>query len=153
MPLGRRRMPEDGHLSWTTVYRPGKVVAEGYRSGRRILREVVETTGPAARLEASTETIGQLAIVTIKVLDAKGRVVPNACPLISLELEGDGRILGAGNGDPAYRGKETSADGKTMSIPAFNGLLQLLVQKNGASVWLRLSSDELKKFVPGFVAL
>ena len=153
MALGRRRMTEDGHLSWTTVYRPGKVVAEGYRSGRRILREVVETTGPAARLEASTETIGQLAIVTIKVLDAKGRVVPNACPLISLELEGDGKILGAGNGDPAYLGKETSADGKTMSIPAFNGLLQLLVQKNGASVWLRLSSDELKKFVPGFVAL
>ncbi len=151
--LGRKKMPADGHLSWKATYKPGKVVADGYKNGRRILREVVETTGAPAKLEASAQYEGNLAVVTVKVLDAKGRTVPDGCPLIGLSLEGEGRILGAGNGDPAYPGPETSADGKTITIPAFNGLLQVLVEKNGADVRLRLSSDELQEFVPGLVTL
>ena len=134
-------MPADGHLSWKATYKPGKVVAEGFKGGKRILREVVETTGPAARLEASAQTIGTLAVVTVKVLDAKGRVVPDACLPVKLSLEGEGRILGAGNGDPAYLGPETSADGHNMEMPAFNGLLQVLVQKNGTNVRLRCSGE------------
>ena len=47
--------------------------------------------------------------------------------MVSLKLEGNGRILGTGNGDPSYRGPEQSADGKTLQIPAFNGYLQVLV--------------------------
>ena len=139
--LGKKKMPADGHLSWKATYKPGKVVAEGFKGGKRILREVVETTGPAARLEASAQTIGTLAVVTVKVLDAKGRVVPDACLPVKLSLEGEGRILGAGNGDPAYLGPETSADGHNMEMPAFNGLLQVLVQKNGTNVRLRCSGE------------
>ena len=148
--LGRQRMPQDGHLSWTAVYKPGRVVAEGWRGGKRVLREVVETTGPAARLQASAEWAGLpsgsasgpvinlppspeglLAIVTVQVLDAKGRFVPDGCPPVDLYLEGAGEIIGAGNGDPSYRGPEQPADGRTLQIPAFNGLLQVLVRCTG----------------------
>ena len=125
--MGRKAMPRDGHLSWKATYRPGKVVAEGYVKGKRVLREVLETTGPAAQLEATVERVGRLSVWTIRVADAKGRTVPDACPMVSLKLEGNGRILGAGNGDPSYRGPEQSADGKTLQIPAFNGYLQVLV--------------------------
>jgi beta-galactosidase len=58
--------------------------------------------------------------------------VPDACPDIMLRLEGEGRILGAGNGDPAYKGPEQPADGRTLRIPAFNGYLQVLVEETGA---------------------
>ena len=139
--LGRKKMPADGHLSWQAVYKPGKVVAEGYKNGKRILREVVETTGAPAQLAVSADSMGTLAVVTVKVLDPKGRLVPDACPVIGLSLEGDGRILGAGNGDPAYLGPETSADGRTLEMPAFNGLLQVLVQKNGADLRLRFTGE------------
>ena len=125
--LERKVMPRDGHLSWKATYRPGKVVADGYVKGKRVLREVLETTGPAAQLDASVERVGRLAVWTIRVADAKGRSVPDACPEISLQVQGNGRILGAGNGDPSYRGPEQSADGKTLHIPAFNAFLQVLV--------------------------
>ena len=130
--LGRKPMPRDCHLSWEAVYRPGKVVAEGYVKGRRVLREVVETTGPAAQLIPDCQRVGKLAVYTLRVADAKGRTVPDACPDIALRLEGEGRILGAGNGDPAYKGPEQPADGRTLRIPAFNGYLQVLVEETGA---------------------
>ncbi len=159
--LGRKAMPQDGHLSWQAVYKPGKVVAEGYRNGRRVLRQVVETTGPAAGLQAAVEwadatprpqepavnTIpapdGRLAIVTVQVLDKKGRFVPDGCPLIDLYLEGEGEIVGAGNGDPSYRGDEQPADGRTLQIPAFNGLLQVLVRRDDGSATLHVRSQGL----------
>ena len=127
-PLGRKAVPRDGHLRWTAPYQPGKVVAEGYRNGRRILREVVESTGPATQLIPTVERIGKLSVYTIRVADEKGRTVPDACPLVQLSLQGSGRILGAGNGDPSYRGAEQAPDGHHLSLPAFNGLLQVLVE-------------------------
>ncbi len=74
---------------------------------------------------------GRLAVVTLQVLDAKGRTVPDGCPVIDLYLEGEGEMVGAGNGDPSYRGAEQPSDGRTLQIPAFNGLLQVLVRCKG----------------------
>ena len=132
--LERKAMPRDGHLSWEAVYRPGKVVAEGYKGGRRILRQVVETTGPAVRLEKSVENIGRLSVVLYSLVDAKGRLVPDACNAVRLELGGEGRILGAGNGDPAYRGPEQPSDGRHLVMPAFNGQLQVLLEDADAAL-------------------
>ena len=134
--LGRQTMPKNGHLKWKVNYQPGKVVAIGYKNGKHTLTQTIETTKPAYKtvLKADRQTItadGQdLAVVTIEVQDKKGRVVPDACPMLNLRLEGDARILGVGNGDPMYAGidhpKELNC--KTFSVPAFNGLAQVLVQ-------------------------
>ena len=93
-------MPKNGHLKWKATYQPGKVVAIGYKNGKRTLTQTIETTKPAYKtvLKADRQTItadGQdLAVVTIEVQDQKGRVVPDACPMLNLRLEGDARILG-----------------------------------------------------------
>ena len=73
-----------------------------------------------------------VAIVTVEIQDAKGRIVPDACPKLTFRLEGDGRILGVGNGDPSYLGPDhpNDKDCKTFEIPAFNGLAQVLIQSN-----------------------
>ena len=134
--LGRQSMPKNGHLKWKATYQPGKVVATGYKNGRRQLTQTIETTKPAAKLVLKTDRSSILAdgrdvaVVTVEVLDSKGRVVPDACPELRFRLEGDGRILGVGNGDPSYLGADhpNTQDCHEFSIPAFNGLAQVLVQ-------------------------
>ena len=152
--LGRQKMPRNGHLKWKATYQPGKVVAMGYKNGKRILTETIETTKAANKtaLKADRSTITadgrDLAIITIEVQDGKGRVVPDACPLLTFQLEGEGRILGAGNGDPMYLGEDhpKHQDCKTFSIPAFNGMAQLLVQstETAGSILISCTSEGLK---------
>ena len=137
--LGRKKMPCDGHLEWTAVYQPGRVQAVGYKNGRKVLTETVFTAGtPAALLAEADRSVivadgRDLAVVTLSVLDAKGRFVPTACLPVTVSVEGPGRILGAGNGDPAFRAKERPEDteARTFTIDTFNGLAQVLIQGTG----------------------
>jgi beta-galactosidase len=42
-----------------------------------------------------------VSVITVRVDDAEGRMVPDAGNLVSFQLSGPGRIIGVGNGDPA----------------------------------------------------
>lgn len=145
--LGRQKMPRDGHLKWKAVYKPGKVVAVGYKGGKRVLTRTVETTGAPVKLvlEADRRELladgRDVAVVTVKVCDAAGRVVPDASPSLSISLEGPGRIIGAGNGNPSYSGADHPADPecREFSFHAFNGLCQVLVQSGSEPAALELS--------------
>ena len=158
--LGRQKMPRNGHLKWKAVYQPGKVVAIGYKNGKRILTETVETTRPASRivLKADRQTMKadgrDVSVVTVEVQDNKGRIVPDACPMLTFRLEGEGRIIGVGNGDPAYLGEDhpKDKDCHEFGIPAFNGLAQILIQSSQIPSALTLSctADGLKQ---GFLSL
>ena len=153
--LERKAMPRNGHLRWTTTYQPGRIVAHGYKNGRRILTQTIETTKPASAItmRADRTTLQadgrDVSIVTVEIRDAKGRIVPDACPVLTLRLEGEGRILGAGNGDPSYLGADhpNDPDCHEFTIPAFNGLAQVLVQSstNPSVLVLSASSGQLKK--------
>ncbi len=153
--LGRQTMPCNGHLKWTATYQPGKVVAVGYKDGKRVITQTVETTKPAARLllTADRTTIKadgrDVSVVTVEVKDAKGRTVPDACPLLTFRLNGNGRIIGAGNGDPSYLGADhpQDKDCTTFQIPAFNGLAQVLIQSThtAGSLQLTCTADGLKE--------
>ena len=158
--LGRQAMPKNGHLKWKAVYQPGKVIATGYKNGKRILTEVIETTKPATKivLKADRQTIAadgrDVSVVSIEIQDQKGRIVPDACQMLTFTLEGGGRILGAGNGDPSYMGDDhpKMSDCSTFSIPAFNGLAQVLIQsdKKASTLQLTANSDGLK---PGSISI
>ncbi len=145
--LGRQTMPRNGHLQWKAVYEPGRVVATGYKNGRRIMTQTIETTKPATQIvvEADRQTIAadgrDVAVVTIALHDAKGRLVPDACQELTLSLQGDGRILGVGNGNPAYLGPDHPAepDCHQFAVPAFNGLAQVLLQSGNAPGTLTLT--------------
>ena len=137
--LGRKRMPRNGHLEWTAVYQPGRVRAVGYRNGKKICEETVYTAGAPAALQAVADRTeiradGQdLAVLELSVLDARGRFVPTACLPVTVTVEGPVRILGAGNGDPAFRGRERPEDpaARSFTIDTFNGLAQVLIQSTG----------------------
>ena len=147
--LGRQPMPRNGHLKWKAIYQPGKVVAVGYKNGKRILTEKIETTKPAAKIVMKTDRQmitadgRDVSVVTIELHDQNGRLVPDACNTLKFTLEGNGRIIGAGNGDPQYMGEDhpKDKDCRAFSIPAFNGLAQVLIQSSREPSALRLTAN------------
>lgn len=137
--LGRKPMPRNGHLSWETVYQPGAVKAAGYKNGRKTLTRIMETTDTPARISLTADRSAikadnrDVAVVRIELQDKKKRFVPTACDDLTLTVSGPVRILGVGNGDPAYRATErpADADARTYQVKAFNGLAQVLLQSKG----------------------
>src|SRR5207248_657155 len=82
--LGWQKVPALGHVEWKVRYQPGVIEARGRRNGKVVLTERHETTGPARsiRLSADRRMIdadGQdLAMLTVEILDARGRPIPTA---------------------------------------------------------------------------
>ena len=74
-----------------------------------------------------------LSVVNVSVKDSRGTFVPTACVPVTITVSGPVRILGAGNGDPAFRSKERPEDSSASSftIGTFNGLAQFMVQSSG----------------------
>ena len=152
--LGRQPMPKNGHLKWRAVYQPGRVVAYGYKNGKRIMSQTIETTKPAYQTVLNADRTEltadgrDVAVITVEVQDKKGRVVPDACPVLTFTLEGEGRILGAGNGDPMFPGQDhpSDANSRELTIPAFNGLAQVLIQSTPtpSALVLRCQGNGLK---------
>ena len=95
-----------------------------------------------------------VSVITVEVQDNKGRIVPDACPMLTFRLEGEGRIIGVGNGDPAYLGEDhpKEKDCHEFGIPAFNGLAQMIIQSSQIPSALTLSctADGLKR---GYLSL
>ncbi|HWB27533.1 MAG TPA: beta-galactosidase GalA [Chitinophagaceae bacterium] len=104
--VGKKTIPKNSHALWTVKYQPGVLLAKAYRDGKMIAEEKVETTGApdAVKLTADRTAINadgkDLSVITVAVTDEKGRVVPVASNLIEFELNGPGKIIGVGNGDP-----------------------------------------------------
>lgn len=139
---GRKQMPKNGHLAWQTIYQPGKLLAVGYKNGRKVMQQVVETTGEAVKAVADVETCGDVTVVNVTLKDKKGRTVPTACNNVCLTIDGDGTILGAGNGDSAFKGVEQPATltCKTFTMPAFNGNVQFIVRGKAGGCQLTVNN-------------
>ena len=137
--LDRKPMPRNGHLSWKAVFQPGAVKAVGYKNGKKILARTVETTGAPARISLTADRPviqadnRDVAVCNIELQDKKKRFVPTACNDLTITVSGPVRILGVGNGDPAYQATERPADtdARTYQVKAFNGLAQVLLQSTG----------------------
>jgi beta-galactosidase len=105
--LGRKSMRPNSHLQWDVKYEPGTLIARGYAKGKEVAHDSIETTGPAAALqlipnESSINADSEdVSVVTVRVNDAKQRMVPTAENEVSFSLSGSGRIIGVGNGDPS----------------------------------------------------
>jgi beta-galactosidase len=121
--LGKQTMPRNSQLSWKVKYAPGTLSAKGYKGGRVVAEDKVESTGAAAAVQLLPDrpvidANGEdLSIVTVAVTDEQGRTVPTAGDLVSFEVEGPGRILGVGNGDPSCHEPD-----KYFAEPAFRSV-------------------------------
>jgi beta-galactosidase len=127
--LGIRDMPELGHVSWKVRYSPGYIEAKGIQGGEITAVKRIETTEEPSALSMTTAHLEiradgeDVAVVDVAVVDEKGRTVPTADNPISFEVNGPGRIIGVGNGNPSSHEPD-----KASARKAFNGLCQVLIQ-------------------------
>jgi beta-galactosidase len=135
------------HLSWQVPYEPGRLRAVASRGGKVVAEDVVETTGPAVRIElkADRPTIradGQdLSFVTVRLLDSRGRLVrAGANHPLKFSVSGAGTLAGLDNGDPtnheSFKGTEHRA---------FNGLALAIVRasRTPEAITVRVAADGL----------
>jgi beta-galactosidase len=127
--MGAQKVPRLGHVEWKVKYEPGVIEARGSKNGKVVLSEKHETTGEAVAIRLTADRMeinadGQdVAMVTIEALDKQGRPVPTASNLIGFKVDGQGVLLGVGNGDPNCQESD-----KEPKRSLFNGLAQLIVQ-------------------------
>lgn len=134
--LGRQSMPKDGHLVWKTVYNPGRIVAYGYKKGKKTITQKIETTDEASliSLQTSKRTLrndGQdIVVIDLTLKDKKNRYVPDACENIRINVSGQAEILGWGNGDPGYKTAERPLNGNSQiaEIRSFMGHAQVILR-------------------------
>jgi beta-galactosidase len=126
--LGVKEVDPYAMANWEVPYEAGTLEAVARTDGKEIARTKVETTGDAVAIRISPdrnsiEGDGRDAVpVTIAAVDAKGRVVPGASPMVTFKVEGPGKLLGLGNGDPNCHEPETGPN-----HTLFHGLGQAIV--------------------------
>ncbi len=130
--------PEEGCITAQIAYAPGKleVVAS---AGNDAVRTRLETTGPAAALDARVygkpllvadgEDVAQIEVT---VVDAEGRRVPGASDMVGVIVEGAATLLGIDNGDLADNTSFADATGAAANERrAHQGRLIVYVRSNG----------------------
>ena len=145
--LGSKAVPKWSHVEWKVPYSPGKLEAKGFRDGKLIAADTVETTDAPTQIRLSTDSRGlkadgeDVAMITVSLLDAKGRVVPFADNGVSFEIVGAGTLAGVGNGDPSSHEPD-----KALQRKAFHGLCMAVIQAGdkGGILTLKATSPGLK---------
>jgi beta-galactosidase len=144
--LGTRDMPRNQYLDWQVPYAPGILTAVGYNQGKKAALYTTQTSGaPAAlRLIAEVSKVradGEaVAPIRVEVVDAAGRIVPDADPLIEFSVSGAGTLAGVANGNPA-----SDEPNLAHQRQAFHGLAMVLVKAAGhtGSITIRAHADGL----------
>lgn len=162
--LGKKKMPTDGHLEWTATYRPGFLLAKGYRNGRLAMKETVKTASGACEICTEAFVRPGTAIVDICLRDRNGNIVPDAACAITAEIDGPAYIMGTGNGDSAWKESERPSAAASRTVcasnsvhtwPAFSGRAQLILGSESrdfglGKIRVRLSAEGC---TPLFVSL
>lgn len=152
--LGTKHREGDvGHVWWRVPYAPGTLRAVARKAGRVTMTGEVKTTGPAVRVKLTPDRSTlradgeDLSFVTITVVDARGAEVPDAEPLVRLQLTGGARIAGVDNGDQVNH-ERFQRD----SVRLFAGKALVIVRPGhaGGSVTLKASAEGLQ---PGATSL
>lgn len=143
---------KDFHLAWQVPYEPGTLRAVAMRGGKVVAESRVETTSAPAKLELNVDrrvirADGQdLAFVTVRVVDAQGRLVrAGGNDLVRFTLSGGGAIAAVDNGDPTNHEPFVGPTPVAAQHKAFNGLALVVIRapRAGAIVTLSASADGL----------
>ena len=130
--LERKKMPKNGHLEWDAVYKPGYVQAIGYKNGKVLMKKRINTAGEPSQVKSETLRYDDIYVVNVSVYDNKGNFAPKACIPLTIEVEGNARILGFGNGNPDFMEVERPEDpqARSFGFRTFNGMAQILLKSS-----------------------
>lgn len=147
--LGKKQVKKNSHLEWDVVYEPGVLEARGKKDGKTIVKKVETTEAPAKiMIKPDRTTIdadgNDVSVLEITAIDRHGREVPDANNFITFEVEGPGKIIGVGNGDPSSHEPDKILTGNYFRR-LYNGKCQVIVQsaKEAGEIQITAVSDEL----------
>ena len=130
------------HAEWIVPYEPGTLKVVARTGGKIVATDEVATAGNPARIELSVDrreikaTAQDLAYVTVRILDAEGRLCPDADNLVKFKLSGPGRIAGVGNGNAICH-----EDVQASQRSAFHGLCLAVLQSTRQPGTLKLTAS------------
>jgi len=144
--LGKKKAEPYKKLIWPVIYKSGKLEAKGFKAGKLVTKDVVETTATPAQVTLNSDVSAikadgcDVAVIRVVIKDEKGRVVPTANNLVKFSIEGPGKIIGTGNGNPTSYEPD-----KASQRMAFNGYCLVLVQsgKQAGEIRLKATSENL----------
>ena len=125
----KKKSGDDLHVMWRIPFEAGVLKAISRKDGHEVLSKEIHTASKPYKiiLEADRSNLKatgkDLSFITIKVVDEKGNVVPDAQDLITFEVTGEGFIAGVDNGDPV-----SHESFKSNKRKVFHGLALLVVQ-------------------------
>ncbi len=135
------RTTADLHLTWTVPYQPGTLKAVGLKEGKVVSEVEVTTVGEPAAIGLSVDrnTIRadrrDVAHITVQILDAQGRLVPDADNEVTFQTQGGGKIIGLDNGNPL-----SLEDFKGDRRKAFHGLCLAILQSTAKPGQVQLTA-------------
>ena len=98
------------HVEVTVDYAPGVLDVVAYRGDAVVGRKRLETVGPPTALRLVPESArggsarGDVSFVRVEVVDARGRVVPDASAPIELKIEGPAELAAFASANPVAHG-------------------------------------------------
>jgi beta-galactosidase len=138
---------EKNKTTFEVEYQPGTIEAVGYSGGKETIRARLKTAGSPVTLRATVDRpeihceFGDLAYVTVEVLDTDGCVVKWADPEVTFEVTGPGELLAVGTANPMT--EELYVGNKRK---AWHGRMMAVVRSNGQAgeIVLKASAEDLK---------
>ncbi|MFT4176913.1 MAG: glycoside hydrolase family 2 TIM barrel-domain containing protein [Luteolibacter sp.] len=144
--LGKKPTNADGSsLNWKVAYQPGELKAVAYRDGKEVASNVLRTAGKAEKIELKsdhtklTTDFHSVANVEIRILDAKGTIVPTARQNLKFSVEGPGKLVAVDSGDVVSTEKFVASERK-----AYQGRALAIVRATGVGkITLKVEADGL----------
>jgi beta-galactosidase len=142
--LGIRKFDgeNDLHLEWLVPYQPGELKVVARKDGKVAASSSHRTAGAPASIRISADQAKldpanrDLSYVTLRVEDESGHLAPKAAKWVNIQIEGPGRLVGSGSGDPL---SHTSFQASTFRT--FNGLgLAIIAATTGPDPEIRPGS-------------
>jgi len=123
-------------------YAPGELKAIGLIQGKAVAEKILNTTGVPRqiRLIADRNNIradrNDLSYVTVEIVDADGRRVPNADIPVRFSVTGAGELAAQGNGSP-----NTPASFRAPLRRTFEGRCLVILRPNGVPGSIQLKAE------------
>lgn len=142
--LGTRTFNEknDMHLEWLVPYQPGELKVVALKGGRVAATTLHRTAGLPARITIAADQSAldpgrrDLSYITVRVEDEDGNFAPKAAKWVNIQIEGPGRLVGSGSGDPLSHTPFQDSTFRT-----FNGLgLAIITANSGPEPGIRKGS-------------
>lgn len=146
--LGIRRKSDTAfHVLWHVPYEAGELKAVSRKNGKPVLEKVTHTAGEPYKIELSADKHSinlendELAFITIRIVDKKGNLVPQASNMVNINTSVHAKVAGMDNG---YQADLNSMKDEQHNV--YHGIAAAIIKgkKRGTAI-IECSSKGLKK--------